>query len=61
MIAMDAGHLMQNLYLGCESLGLGTCAIGAYSGKRMDNAVNVDGKDEFVIYMAPVGHLKRKV
>jgi SagB-type dehydrogenase family enzyme len=61
MIAMDAGHLMQNLYLGCESLGLGTCAIGAYSGKGMDNVVNVDGKDEFVIYMAPVGHLKRKV
>ncbi len=61
MIAMDAGHMMQNLYLGCESLGLGTCAIGAYSGKGMDRVVNVDGKDEFVIYVAPVGYQKRKV
>ncbi|MFW6173893.1 MAG: SagB/ThcOx family dehydrogenase [Elusimicrobiota bacterium] len=60
MIAMDAGHVMQNLYLGCESLGLGTCAIGAYSGKGMDRVINVDGTDEFVIYVAPVGYLERK-
>jgi SagB-type dehydrogenase family enzyme len=58
LIAQDSGHLCQNLYLACESVGLGTCAIGAYDQKAMDAAIGVDGKDEFVIYMAPVGRLK---
>jgi SagB-type dehydrogenase family enzyme len=28
MIAQDSGHVCQNLYLACESIGLGICAIG---------------------------------
>jgi SagB-type dehydrogenase family enzyme len=36
MIAQDAGHLCQNLYLACEALHIGTCAIGAYNQKMMD-------------------------
>jgi SagB-type dehydrogenase family enzyme len=58
LIAMDSGHLCQNLYIACESVGLGTCAIGAYNQKAMDTAIGIDGKDEFVIYMAPVGKVK---
>ncbi len=58
LIAQDSGHVCQNLYLACESVGLGTCAIGAYNQKAMDAAIGVDGKDEFVIYMAPVGKFK---
>ena len=34
MIAIDAGHLCQNLYLASESIGAGTCAIGAYDQAR---------------------------
>ena len=55
MIAQDSGHLCQNLYLACESIGVGTCALGAFSQDRMDAALNLDGEDEFTIYMAPVG------
>jgi len=55
VIAMDAGHLCQNLYLACESIGAGTCAIGAYDQATMDALLGVDGTDEFVIYVAPVG------
>lgn len=55
MVALDAGHLCQNLYIACESIGAGTCAIGAYNQDMMDDIVKVDGKDEFVIYLAPVG------
>ena len=55
MIALDAGHLCQNLYLACEAIGAGTCAIGAYQNDKMDAIVGVDGQDEFVIYIAPVG------
>lgn len=52
---LDAGHICQNLYLGVESLGAGTCAIGAYDQEMMDELVSVDGKEEYVVYLAPVG------
>lgn len=55
VIAIDAGHVCQNLYLACEAIGAGTCAIAAYDQDAMDRLVNVDGKEEFVIYLAPVG------
>jgi SagB-type dehydrogenase family enzyme len=55
LIALDAGHVCQNLYLACEAIGAGTCAVGAYHQQLMDRLVRVDGSDEFVIYLAPVG------
>ena len=57
MIALDAGHLCQNLYLASEAIGAGTCAIGAYDQDKMDAILDVDGKEEFVIYAAPVGKI----
>jgi SagB-type dehydrogenase family enzyme len=55
VIALDAGHLCQNLYLACEAIGAGTCAIAAYSQELMDQLLGVDGSEEFTIYLAPVG------
>jgi SagB-type dehydrogenase family enzyme len=55
LIALDAGHVCQNLYLACENIGAGTCAIGAYNQEKMDALLKIDGKDEFTIYLAPVG------
>lgn len=55
IIAQDSGHMCQNLYLACTSIGAGTCAIGAYNQNLMDRLVGVDGKEEFVVYVAPVG------
>ncbi len=55
LIALDAGHLCQNLYLAVESIGAGTCAIGAYSQEKMDVVLKVDGEEEFTIYLATVG------
>lgn len=57
VMLLDAGHICQALYIACESIGLGTCAIGAYDQKLMDSLINVDGEDEFVVYMAPVGRV----
>jgi len=56
MIAQDSGHVCQNLYLACASIGVGTCAIGAYNQKKMDEALGVDGENEFTVYMATVGN-----
>jgi SagB-type dehydrogenase family enzyme len=55
VIALDAGHVCQNLYLACEAIGAGTCAIAAYRQDLMDELLGVDGDEEFTIYMAPVG------
>jgi SagB-type dehydrogenase family enzyme len=55
IIAQDSGHLCQNLYLACEAIGAGTCAIGAYDQEKMNLVLRVDGKEEFAIYVAPVG------
>ena len=55
VIALDAGHVCQNLYLACEAIGAGTCAIAAYDQEAMDRLLGVDGQDEFTVYIAPVG------
>jgi SagB-type dehydrogenase family enzyme len=55
VIALDAGHVCQNLYLACEVIGAGTCAVAAYDQEAMDRLLRVDGKEEFTIYMASVG------
>jgi SagB-type dehydrogenase family enzyme len=55
VIAMDVGHVCQNLYLACEAIRAGTCAIAAYHQEKMDALLKVDGEDEFTLYLAPVG------
>jgi len=55
LIAQEAGHICQNLYLASEAIGAGTCAIGAYDQVKVDRLLGVDGEEEFAIYVAPVG------
>jgi SagB-type dehydrogenase family enzyme len=60
VIALDAGHVCQNLYLACEAIGAGTCAIAAYNQSLIDDLLGVDGDEEFTIYLAPVGKVASK-
>ena len=55
VIALDAGHVCQNLYLACEAVGAGTCGIAAYDQPAMDRLVGLDGTEAFTVYLAPVG------
>jgi len=55
VIALDVGHLCQNLYLACAAIKAGTCAIAAYNQTLADELLAVDGEEEFTIYIAPVG------
>lgn len=57
VIALDAGHVCQNLYLASEAIECGTCAIAAYNQALADDLLGVDGNEEFSIYMAPVGKI----
>ena len=59
VIALDAGHVCQNLYLACESIDAGTCAIAAYDQDELDELLGLDGEEEFAIYIASVGKVKK--
>jgi SagB-type dehydrogenase family enzyme len=58
VIALDAGHVCQNLYLAAGSIGAGACAIAAYDQEKLDAALGLDGKDEFAIYAATLGKVR---
>lgn len=60
VIALDAGHVCQNLYLACAAIGAGTCAIAAYDQARADELLSIDGIDEFTVYIAPVGKIQQQ-
>jgi SagB-type dehydrogenase family enzyme len=60
LIALDAGHSCQNLYLACEAVGCGACAIGAYDQNLCDGLLGVDGTDELTVYAAVVGKLQAR-
>jgi SagB-type dehydrogenase family enzyme len=55
LVHLDAGHVCQNLYLGGEQIGCGTCAIGAFDDQMMADLLGIDGVEEFIIYCAAVG------
>ncbi len=38
-----------------QTINAGTCAIAAFDQNAMNDLVQVDGEEEFVIYLAPVG------
>ena len=58
VILLDAGHVCQNLYLACEAIAAGACAIAAYDQEDLDDLLSVDGEEEFAIYLAPVGKVR---
>jgi SagB-type dehydrogenase family enzyme len=58
MIAMEAGHVCENLYLAAESCHTGACAVLSYHQPRVDELLGVDGKEEFALYLACVGKPK---
>jgi SagB-type dehydrogenase family enzyme len=60
IILVDIGHVCQNLYIASESIGLGTCAIGAYDVESCDSIFGLDGKEEFTILASPVGNVSKE-
>jgi len=59
-ILIEAGHVCQNLYIACEGIGAGTCAIAAYEQSVMDDLIHVDGEEEMTVYISPVGKVPTK-
>lgn len=61
LILVEAGHICQNLYLACESINYGTCAVAAYAQQPLDELLGLDGDTEFVVYLAAVGKIREAV
>ena len=59
LIALDAGHVCQNLYLACTAIDAGACAIGAYDQEALDAILGLDGYDELAVYIATTGKVPR--
>lgn len=65
-ILLDAGHVCENLYLACEAVGCGTCAIGAYDQDALDELLgfapgpSADTDYECAVYAASVGKAAAK-
>src|SRR4051812_30189927 len=58
MIAMEAGHVCENLYLAATASGAGVCAALSYDQPHVDRLLGLDGQDKFAIYLACVGKPK---
>lgn len=56
---LDAGHVCQNLYLSAESIQCGVCAVAAFDDDRMNDLLEIDGEEQFAIYLATIGKLDR--
>jgi len=52
---LDAGHVCQNLYLAAESIGCGVCAVAAFDDEALAAALDLDGRQQFPIYLAALG------
>ncbi len=58
-VCMDLGHSGENVYLQATAMGMGTCAIGAFSDLQLRLVVNMT-RAEAPLYVMPVGKLTRK-
>ncbi|MFH0810187.1 MAG: SagB/ThcOx family dehydrogenase [Pseudomonadota bacterium] len=54
-IALDAGHICQNLLLAAEALGLAACPLGAFVDSEINRVLGLDSSREQVWYLASVG------
>ncbi len=53
-VCMDLGHSAQNVYLQAETLGLGTCAIGAFDDIEVARVLKLPA-EETPLYIMPLG------
>jgi SagB-type dehydrogenase family enzyme len=52
---LEAGHIAQNVLLAAEGLGLGALPIGGFFDDQVNQLLQLDGCQEFVVYLVLVG------
>jgi len=58
-VCMDLGHSAENVYLQVEALGLGTCAIAAFSDDKVSTILKLS-KEEEPLYIMPIGYYNKQ-
>lgn len=53
-VYQESGHVSQNIYLQCESLGLGTVTVGGFNQKAVDQLLGF-AEGQMTLYIMPVG------
>jgi SagB-type dehydrogenase family enzyme len=59
-VYMEVGHAAQNVYLQAEALGLGTCAVGAFTDSDVKKILNLPVNEE-PLYLLPIGYDSKKM
>ena len=52
---LDAGHVMQNLYLCAAAIDSGVCAIAAFYDDQINETLGLDGVEQFTVYVGTLG------
>lgn len=55
-VCMDLGHSGENVYLQATAMGIGTCAIGAFTDKDVSKVIGMPEAEE-PLYIMPLGKL----
>lgn len=55
VVLIDLGHVGQNLMLSASAMGLGSCCMAAYAQGLCDDALGLDGYEEYTVYACSVG------
>ncbi|MCF7740871.1 MAG: SagB/ThcOx family dehydrogenase [Candidatus Marinimicrobia bacterium] len=56
-VCMDLGHSAENVYLQAYSLGIGTCAVGAFSDQDVSKVMQIP-EQETPLYIMPLGYIE---
>jgi SagB-type dehydrogenase family enzyme len=55
-VHLDIGHLSQSMYLVATALDLNLCAVLGYLDDMVNNLMQLDGKNEFIVLTVGLGH-----
>jgi SagB-type dehydrogenase family enzyme len=54
-VYMEVGHVSQNIYLQCTSLGLAVVGIGAFYDEELDRLLGIDCEREMSVFLNSIG------
>ncbi len=54
-VLLETGHIGQNIYLAATSMGLGACAVGAFTDEQLNALLGLDGEEEAALHIVAVG------
>lgn len=55
IILIETGHMVQNLLLVSESLGMHYCPLAGFNNQKMNVLLDIDGEDESSLYIIAIG------